>query len=144
MDSTSTQLPPDQLSAVWPVVLPLLEQTIMEMGFRFWTVPEIHYRLQTGAMQLWGANVGEAFLFVVTEVVQEPSGPSVQIVLGGGELDSEAAIVQHIGIIEAWAKDIGALSLVVWGRMGWKKLLRPYGYSFETALFRRSLRERMN
>jgi hypothetical protein len=133
----------DNVPKVWPVVGPLLEKTIMDQGYRYWTTTEIHERLLHGQMQLWGAFEGETCLFVVTEVVSGPAGPEVQVVIGGGHLDEDKAILRHIALIEQWARSIGALSVVVWGRLGWKKALAQQGYTFETALFRRPLIERM-
>lgn len=140
----STMIPAEKVRTVLPFAGPWLEKTLSEFSWYRWTMESIVLELERGALQLWGAQIGTNYLFVITEVIMEVTGKSVHIVLGGGKLDEDKAILYHINLIENWARDIGATSVVVWGRVGWKKLLAPHDYRFETAMFRRTLNERMN
>jgi len=140
----STLIPASHIRTLLPQAGPWLERSLSEFSWQRWTIESIVEELLKGNLQLWAAREQKVYLFVVTEVVLEMTGKSVHVILGGGKLDRERVVLRHIGTIEEWAKGIGANSLVVWGRLGWKKMLAPHGYEFETAMFRRTFTERMN
>lgn len=142
--NTSTMIPPSNVRDVLPQVLPWLEKSILERGYSNWTLESLVDELLAGKKQLWAAKQGEHYLFVVTEVWEEVYGRCVHIVLGGGSLDEDRAILAHISIIEQYSKSIGAKSMTVSGRIGWKKLLASYGYRLDYATFRHTFPERMN
>jgi len=137
-------VPPQILPLVLPFALPWLEKTLREFAWENWTLENIIEDLQGEKKQLWAGHVGEDYLYVITQLVEEVTGISVHVVLGGGTLDAENSIIQHIAAIEQWARNIRATSVVVWGRLGWKKLLAPYGYQFDTAAFRLPLKGQVN
>jgi hypothetical protein len=137
-------IPPEKLRATLPQILPWLEKTIQDRGYRFWTTEELVEALLAGRMQLWVAQEGRHYLFVVTEVMVEQTGRVVSVVLGGGSLDPEKAILQHIAGLEKWAKDIGAKAVQIHGRKAWGRLLSDHGYQHDYSTFRHTLSERYN
>lgn len=137
-------IPVENLPDVLPIVLPMLEKTLEIYGYNRYSLEEIVYGLRMGLYTLWAGQEEESYIFLITELRQEKSGLVVNVILGGGALDSEDLIIQHIELLEQWAKGIGAVGISVWGRLGWKKKLAPYGYQHETSLFRRVFSERMN
>jgi hypothetical protein len=142
--SIATYIPPNQVRSVLPKVIPWLEKTISEEGYKGWTIESLVDDLVCGRKQLWAGQRGEHFLFVVTEVYQEVLGPSLHLVLGGGSLDPEKAMLEHITLLENWARFNKFKSVVVWGRLAWGRLLKPQGYKFDTAAFRHTFPERLN
>jgi len=137
----STLIPRENLKEVLPFVLPWLEKTINEATWTTWSVEDVVEGLNSGRYLLWGVGKETKNLFVMTELVQEKLGQSVHIVLGGGQIYPES--VDHISLIENYAKQIGATSVVVIGRLGWRKFLAKNGYEFEAASFRRILKDKM-
>lgn len=146
MSTNSVYIPIKDLPKVLPYAIPWLEATINHFQWVDWSLQGVIQGLQTGRFHLWAAEkLGtDKRLWVLTQILDDLMGKSVNIVLGGGQLDDENELVEEIARIETWARSIGAKSIVVWGRMGWKKLLAPHGYRFETALFRRVFNDRMN
>jgi len=143
-NSISTLIPPHNLKNFLPQVLPWLEKTIQECGYTRWTLESLVDDLYKGEYQLWAACEQGKYMFLVTELVQDLVGLSVHVVLGGGQMDDDREVIHHLGLLENWSKNIGATSIVIWGRIGWKRLLAPHGYKFESAMFRRSFTDRMN
>lgn len=127
-----------------PQVLPVLECTLERYEWNRWTLPELVQGLRAERYQLWAAREGEKSLYVVTEIQPTASGPELHIVLGGGGLDEDEEILKHLGLIEEWATAYDVKSVIIWGRLGWKKKLAKYGYQLETAMYRRPLTYRMN
>lgn len=144
MLNAATLVPPANLPDFLPYALPWIERTINQRGWFKWNIQTIVAGLQQGHLQLWMAQEGEAQIFVITQVLLEEEGKAVHIVLGGGSIDDKADILQHISLIENYAKNIGATSVVIWGREGWKRKFAPHGYNFEAVMLRRRLTDRMH
>lgn len=132
----------ERVPEVLPYALPWIEKTLEEMAYTRWTLEGIVEQLQKGELQLWASYSNGKHLFVLTEMIRELTGLTVHIVLGAGRFDKN--MLKHLDIIETWAKGQGATGFVIWGRWGWEKLLRPLGFKFETAVFRRTFTERLN
>lgn len=142
MLSCASLVPKEQVQSVLPNALPWIEKTLEEMAYTRWTLEGIVEELQNGKMQLWVCYDKGKHLFVITELITELTGITVHIVLGGGRFNKN--MLRYLNLIENWAKGLGATGFVIWGRWGWEKLLRPLGFKFETAVFRRTFTERLN
>lgn len=142
-EAIATIIPMQDLPTVLPEAMKYFERTLQEYSWERWTPESIVWGLQENRLQLWAANKGEDFLYVLTEVVPEHRGPFVHIVLGGGSLDSEDEMIAQIGLIEQWARNIGAIGTVVWGRLAWGRKLAPHGFYLETSVFRHLFTERL-
>lgn len=132
----------EKIPETLPFALPWIEKTLQEMSYTRWTLEGVVEQLQKGDLQLWACHAKGKHLFVITELIQEITGLTVHIVLGGGRLDKD--MIRYLDLIETWAKGLGATGFVIWGRWGWEKLLRPFGFKFETAVFRRTFTERLH
>jgi len=78
--------------------------------------------VRKGTMQLWPAPRG----CIVTEIVVYPKKKYINIFLAGGELDQ---ILDMDDDVKRWAKDQGCTEAMMSGRIGWKKPLKPLGWS---------------
>ena len=142
MLNCASLVPKEQIQQVLPNALPWIEKTLEEMAYTRWTLEGLVEELQKGNMQLWACHSKGKHLFVITELITELNGLTVHIVLGGGHFNKD--MLRYLNLIETWAKGLGATGFVIWGRWGWEKLLRPLGFKFETAVFRRTFTERLN
>lgn len=143
-DAISTLVTPQYLQVFLQRALPWLERTISEYHTHYWSLDTLVACIMKGEMQLWAAEKDGKYLFVVTEWSVDLTGKALHVVLGGGELDSEKAIVDQVSIIEKYCQNMGGVGVVIWGRLGWRKLLARHGYQLESAVFRHSFTERMN
>ena len=141
-NAAATFVPKEQVKEFLPFALPWLERTLSETAYTRWTLDGIVEDLQSGALQLWACTYEGKRMFLVTELIHELTGVTVHVVLGGGQFSP--AMTRYLDLIEIWARSMGATGFVIWGRMGWSKFLRPLGFQFETAVFRRTFKERLN
>lgn len=74
-----------------------------------------------GRMQLWPAPKG----CLVTEVVTFPRKKTINVFLGGGEL--EQLDDMHADVI-AWAKEQGCTAATISGRPGWTRAFKGRGW----------------
>lgn len=140
----TTLVPVHSVRVFLPQALPWIEKTLAEFRWIRWTLETIVQGLLSGELILWATKRDHRYLFVITDVIMEVGGPTVRVLLGGGELDEDMFMLEELAQIESWAKNNGATSIIVEGRMGFKKLLAPQGYQFEAATFRRTLTNRMH
>lgn len=137
----SARVPKEALPQMLHLALPWLDKTIDLATWTTWTTEQVIEGLQEGKLQLWACGGNDKYLFAITEIVQNQLGSSVHIVLGGGQLID--GMVDHITLVENWAKNIGAKSVVIWGRLGWKKPLAKHGYDLQEVIYRRTLKDKM-
>lgn len=87
-----------------------------------YSLADIAERLRDGRMQGWGD--GET-AFVVTEIGIYPQGKFVQIVAAAGRLED---VLAQQPDIEAFGREHGCQTMVMWGRKGWAKVLPGHGW----------------
>jgi hypothetical protein len=127
---------PQDVATVWPFAAPWL-QIAIEANGEGYDLAELMASFQSGNRQLW-SSVGDTYRgFLVTEVIQTHRGKEVHLILAGGY--GLEQWFPELGVIELWARSLGANELKIWGRKGWERLLRKQGYFFETQVMRRRL-----
>jgi hypothetical protein len=107
---------PDELEAVWPRVLPWIESAL-EYGQGDEEAVDIAIAIHNGRYDLW---LHDKFAAVV-QVVRHPRQTVATILYCGGELEA----LQWM-YVEAknYARENGINVIRVWGREGWKKVLK--------------------
>ena len=85
------------------------------------TFDDVQEGILSGRMQIWPAPRGVA----ITEIIQYPRKKVIHCFLAGGEMDQ---ILDMIDSAVAWGKTQGCESLTLSGRLGWDRVLRPYGF----------------
>ena len=83
-------------------------------------------------MQLWPSPRG----CIVTEIVIYPKKKTLNVFLGGGELDQ--LLDMHSDVTD-WAKHYGCEALTITGRFGWKKPLKAHGWTPLHASFQKEI-----
>ncbi|MGY6283610.1 hypothetical protein ACXIT0_11990 [Methylorubrum extorquens] len=83
-------------------------------------------QLVRGNYQLWRTENSAG----VTQINENPFNKCLFIFLAGGDLSE----IEHIAgpVIEQWAADQGCTSIILSGRRGWERALRPLGYEFQS------------
>lgn len=66
----------------------------------------------------------------VTQINENPFCKCLFIFLAGGDLGE----IEHLAgpVVEQWAADQGCTSVILSGRRGWERALRPLGYEFQS------------
>ena len=77
--------------------------------------------IQSGRMQFWPAPRG----CLVTELVAFPKKKTINVFLGGGELEQLRDM--HADVI-AWAKTQGCSAATISGRAGWARAFKSMGW----------------
>lgn len=73
---------------------------------------------------------------MVTQLVATAEERKMHVWLSAGNLDEVLAVR---ATIEGWARQQGASAVTLNGRSGWKRLLRPYGYTMTNGELRKVL-----
>lgn len=78
--------------------------------------------IASGHMQLWPAPKGCA----VTQIVVYPRKRALHIFLAGGEMDQ---LFDGESVVTAWGREQGCSMITLSGRMGWRRVLEPKGWT---------------
>ena len=83
-------------------------------------------QLVRGHYQLWRTENSAG----VTQINENPFNKSLFIFLAAGDLSE----IEHIAgpVVEQWAAERGCTSIILSGRRGWERALRPLGYDFQS------------
>lgn len=82
--------------------------------------------LVRGDYQLWRTPNSAG----VTQVVSNPFNKSLFVFLSAGDLDE--VLFACANDVEQWAKAQGCTAMMLSGRKGWERALRPLGYAFSS------------
>lgn len=116
---------PADVWSVWPDVAILLQKAI-DRGNGEHTTQTILDALLKAKMQLWiGTDKHKIVYAGVTQVITYATGKKIAEIcyLGGSRLDEW---LDHIHVIEAWAKANGCACLNIIGREGWMRKMDGY------------------
>jgi hypothetical protein len=83
-------------------------------------------QLIRGHYQLWRTANSAG----ITQINENVFSKSLFIFLAGGDLSE----IEHIAgpVVEQWAAEQGCTSIILSGRRGWERALRPLGYDFQS------------
>ncbi len=115
---------PADIGGIWGEVGPLLAKALVYSDDI--TLGQVRERLDRGEYQLWTAQrEGVIDAAWCTRIADYPRGKVCEIALCGGE-GIERWLELTIEPIALWAKDLGCVSLRIYGRKGWSKLLPDF------------------
>ena len=99
----------------------------LDEGNGEYALGDIRKSLLTGANQLWVVMLaGEVVGACVTEIIRYPKRKSCFVRFFSAEDGLRESWLDHLDIIEAWAKERGCDAVEVSGREGWKRVLKDY------------------
>lgn len=113
-------VPPPIARWLWGQVEPLLLSALHTDD----DIADVYADITTGHAQLWVARDTEVTGAAVTRKGQVEGREVVEIWLMGGQM----ADVPHILTIAEAAREVGAQALMLHGRKGWLRVLKPYGW----------------
>ncbi len=117
------------IEAQWARFRPQFAEA-MEGGL--YTVEDLEAKIASGAAYFWpGRNSA-----VVAERVEYPGETVMQTMWSVGDLEEVIAMAPGI---EATARLLGCTSMLLEGRKGWEKILRPHGYEPWSVTLRKAL-----
>jgi len=113
----------EELQEVYPEVYPYLEQALAVNNE--YSLDSCISSILVGDSQLWVAGADEVLGAVVTEVIQYPQCKKMVIHLCAGTGLNEW-MQEGLGAIEELAEKSECTAVTIYGRAGWKKLLKDY------------------
>lgn len=98
----------------------------------FYTIDDVMRAIAENRAQFWpGKNAA-----IVTEVDQISQKRVIRVWLAGGDMDE---IIQMSHGIESWARLQGCEEVLIEGRKGWERMLKPQGYELFSITIRKAL-----
>lgn len=129
-------IPSTTAKEVWPTVYPVIADAVAGMGE---TSDSIMALVESKAAQLWTMQKeGEVIAAVVTQVTEHPSRKVCSVIICTGT--GMAEWVEHSLLsIEKWAASNGCTHMKHDARMGWQKVLKPFGYQATHVILEKAL-----
>lgn len=119
---------PPTIPAVWPRVSDWISAAI-EKGDRWWSLDSLRHRLEIDPDAGLFLAIDQSGIYGACVIIIEdqPNGERVAYfpALGGKDFRRWRHLLPEI---EAWAKQRGASSIKVTGRLGWRRALIDTGY----------------
>ncbi len=138
--SCSTHLvPPDEVNRIWDFVEPFLG--MMTPYTEGELLPEDFYEsLTNGGMQLWVAvTENEVVAAMVTQVIPYPRKNVLRIIcIGGQHMDKWLRFFPRV---EDFALYAGCSSMECWGRKGWLRILKDWGWKCSYHIITKDLKK---
>jgi hypothetical protein len=119
-------VPAERLIAEWARVAPFVHALADGTGGRL-TCADIVKAIQHTEMQLWAAERENVIGVMLTEVLNHPHLREAHLLGATGQNADEW--IDLMPQVEFWAKHEGCKKIKATCRPGWKKLLRPIGFS---------------
>ena len=121
------------LNDAWP----LLREAVNGYSDNKYSKRSILKKLIDRTAVLWMTLVdGEPLAATVTWMDQYDLTKRLTIAFAGGDLDALRGLYPHL---EDYAKDAGCDAVEVWGRRGWERVGKEYGYDYIHSVVRKKL-----
>jgi hypothetical protein len=108
--------------ATWARAVPYLDAALAHAG-RTHDLSDVEALVRRGEAQFWAATKSA----LISVVEDDPRERRLLIWLAGGDLHELSAEV--LPRVEAWARTQGCRRLLIVGRAGWERVLKPQGYA---------------
>lgn len=102
-----------ELDDYWPIAKPLI---LKGLGPDF-TIEQVYDGIKDGSMQLWMYEDRAALVTIIRTTTEKEC---LLLACGGNGM---SLWLKYLPALEAWAKDQGAIEMVIYGRKGWEKVL---------------------
>ena len=93
----------------------------LDVGGNTHTFADIITAVMAGEMQLWQGPKGAA----VTLILSHPQKRLIHFFLAGGEMEQ---VLDFQDSVAAWGKAHGCTEMTLAGRVGWSRVLKPFGW----------------
>lgn len=135
-----TAVPPKYVEEVWPLVQGYLSKAVrfQKDTFNIEAVKEMLDREQIILWVMLDENTGNPVAAATTRVVEYPVCRSMAIDWIGGKRMKEW-LPKFSETLDKYAKDNGCKYIEGWGRPGWIKALKPFGYRQWSPTYRKEL-----
>lgn len=126
-----------EIDQAWMQVSPILEKAIPYTDGKY-SLEDINEGIKSRELQLWLSTRQEGpTTCMVTRIIQYPQEKILLIMLYAGE--SLKNMIHFKPIIYNWAKENGCMSIYIYGRAGWEKVLKDEGYEKVYSVLRMKL-----
>lgn len=144
-----SRIQPHGLEFAWVEAMPWIAKALGEVNHDHAELFHIHRGLMNGYLQLWAIQDKAQkvhLMFLVTELHTIGEGPGAFKTLicrwaAGREMERW---LDEIEILETIAAREGYHKVEAWGRPGWVKALKPYGYQLEFVVVSKIIQRGMN
>ena len=128
-------VPTQHLDSIWHTVEDLIDRTADEDN----STNSVYNELKSGHRHLWFAAEKQSVIAAMTtSFVHYPtSGKMCRVETLAGE--DMAEWLEYLPQIEEWAKTNDCVGMDIFGRKGFEKALKPYGYEFNCVLLRKRI-----
>ena len=106
--------------------LPIIGRAVSDADGR-WSEDQLLADVQNGRLLVWIITHDDRITAVFTTRVIESRVRWILIEDCAGD-DLASWIMPALNAVETWARELGATQIVIEGRKGWERTLRPYGY----------------
>lgn len=96
------------------------------------TMADVARAIGEGKAQLWPGKA----CAMVTEVHTFPTGKALQVWLAGGDM---AELMAMQAGVEAWGRLVGCSEVIIEGRKGWERTLKPAGFELFSVCLRKAI-----
>ena len=107
--------------------LPILQRAIDDADGR-WSAEQLLADVEVGKVLVWIVSRDEKIVGVFTVRVIESAVRWILVEDCAGD-DLASWILEALHALETWAREMGATQIVLEGRRGWERVLRPYGFN---------------
>jgi hypothetical protein len=127
---------PEHIPDVWLDIKPLIDLTEDEDN----DTVSVYNELISGHRHLWMVSQDEQVTAAMTTsfVIYPTSGKMCRVETLAGK-DFSSKLLSYLPKIEEWAKLNDCVAMDIFGRKGFEKALKPYGYDFNCVLLRKRL-----
>lgn len=134
MTWTISAIPEENLTTIWPIVVPMLRPPVKMSGGRV-TMATLFRGLVERRSQLWVAHQEDQKVMAafVTRVAQYPARRLVTVDCVGGT-GMELWVSEAQATFRRYAADMGCSGVELAGRIGWARVLAPYGWTRDFAV----------
>lgn len=107
--------------------LPVLQRAVDDADGR-WSTEELLNDVADGRLMVWIVKSGEKVRGVFTTRFLKSHVYWISVEDCAGD-DLASWIFEALHALETWAREMGASQILLEGRRGWERVLRPYGFN---------------
>lgn len=128
-------VPAKQIDLIWSDVEPLLKSAIVRSAIDKYQTEDIYKSLLAQDMQLWVAYDKKGLCAIeITQIINYPRQKVLMLVFTAGR-DSETWL-PFVDVLKQFAESHNCNSLEGFGRPGWEKLSKSFGFKKISTLYK--------
>lgn len=142
-----SRIGPRSIQDAWLHAMPWVEKAIGEVNHMHAELAHIQKGLYEGFLQLWSIQDkrkdNQPVFFLITELHTTEAGFKTLILRWAAGTDM-ADWIDEINLLESICEKEGYHKIEVWGRPGWEKVLKNYGYQREFVILSKLVSRGLN